>query len=127
MSATTAQETCLVLREVTDVLTRLGDALVGADLDALLAAEPLLEDLSRTLTDVTRRAASASSTRGDGASAPLAVELKAARLALLRAAHLGTGVYLFKAASDAAHGVVAYDRDGRSNRPGPSSALSTRG
>jgi hypothetical protein len=118
MSATTAQETCAVLREVTDVLTRLGDALVGADLDALLAAEPLLEDLSRTLTEVTRSAA---------ASAPLLPELKAARLALLRAANLGTGIYLFKAATDAAQGVVAYDRAGRSNRPGPSSALSTRG
>jgi hypothetical protein len=127
MSATTAQETCAVLREVTDVLTRLGDALVGADLDALLAAEPLLEDLSRTLTEVTRVG---------GASAPhvdsvdrqaILPELKAARLALLRAANLGTGIYLFKAATDAAQGVVAYDRAGRSNRPGPSSALSTRG
>lgn len=115
-----------MLREVTDVLTRLGDALVGADLDALLAAEPLLEDLSRTLTAVT------TSSCGGGALAPqhrqaVLPELKAARLALLRAANLGTGIYLFKAAADAAQGVVGYDRAGRSNRPGPSSALSTRG
>ena len=106
------------MREVTDVLTRLGDALVGADLDALLAAEPLLEDLSRTLTTTARRPVDRQA---------ILPELKAARLALLRAANLGTGIYLFKAATDAAQGVVAYDRAGRGNRPGPSSALSTRG
>jgi hypothetical protein len=119
MSATTAQETCAILREVTDVLTRLGDALVGADLDALLAAEPLLEDLSRTLDDCC------------APGPPIARPFSGAEGGSPRVAARGEPRHRHHICSrpprTPRRAWSAYDREGRSNRPGPSSPLSTRG
>jgi len=74
--STTLQETCVSVQSVTDVLTRLGDALASGDLDGMLAAEPLLADLTHALQR-------ASATPVDRAA--LLPHLTEARLALLRA------------------------------------------
>jgi len=51
--STTAQDTCLSVTRLTDTLSRLGDALAQPDLAGLLAAEPLLEDVTRALAAAT--------------------------------------------------------------------------
>jgi hypothetical protein len=117
--STTLQETCVSVQSVTDVLTRLGDALAKGDLDGMLAAEPLLADLTHAL----QRAAV---TPGDRAA--LLPHLTAARLALLRASALGQSLAQFKHASDYAQGLAQqYDRAGKTSQREPSGALRARG
>jgi len=117
--STTMQETCASVQSVTDALTRLGDALVSGDLDAVLAAEPLLADLASALQQAT-------ATADDRAA--LLPHLTAARLALLRASHLGNGLTQFKHASDCAQGLAhGYDRAGRTSQREPSGALRAKG
>jgi hypothetical protein len=117
--STTVQETCVSVQSVTDVLTRLGDALASGDLDAILAAEPLLADLAHALQQAT-------ATADDRAA--LLPHLTAARLALLRASQLGQSLAQFKHASDYAQGLAhGYDRAGRTSQREPSGALRARG
>jgi hypothetical protein len=117
--STTMQETCASVQSVTDVLTRLGDALSSGDLDAMLAAEPHLADLAQALQQAT-------ATADDRAA--LLPHLTAARLALLRASLLGNSLAQFKHASDYAQGVSeGYDRAGRTSQREPSGALRARG
>lgn len=113
------QETCASVQSVTDVLTRLGDALATGDLDVMLAAEPLLADLARTLQQAT-------ATADDRAA--LLPHLTAAKLALLRASLLGDSLTQFKHASDYAQGLAhGYDRAGRTSQREPSGALKAKG
>jgi hypothetical protein len=117
--STTTQDTCASVQSVTDVLTRLGDALASGDLDAMLATEPLLSDLSHALAHSTMAAADRHA---------LLPELAAARLALERAARLGENLIRFKQASDYAQGLAnGYDRAGRTNRAETAGALKARG
>ena len=113
------QETCASVQSVTDVLTRLGDALASGDLDAMLAAEPLLADLARALQQAT-------ATADDRAA--LLPHLTAAKLALVRASLLGNNLTQFKCASDYAQGLAhGYDRAGKTSQRGPSGALKAKG
>ena len=117
--STTAQDTSLTVRGLTDVLTRLGDALAAPDLDGVLAAEPLVEEFTRAL-----RQAMASPADRD----LLLPELVAARLALARTARLGNTLMAVAAISAHAQGLnVGYDRGGRANRPDPAGHLEARG
>jgi hypothetical protein len=117
--STTKQETCASVTALTAVLTRIGDALANADLEALLAAEPLLEELTQAI---------AVATASPAERATLLPELRAAQIALVRAARLGNGLTLFRTASDHAQGVAcAYARDGRATRRDPAATLNTRG
>ena len=117
--STTMQETCASVQSVTDVLTRLGDALSSGNLDAILAAEPLLADLASALNQAT-------ASRDDRAA--LLPHLTAAKLALLRASLLGNSLVQFKYASDYAQGLAhGYDRAGRTSQREPSGALRAKG
>jgi hypothetical protein len=117
--STTAQETCRSVRDVAAALHGVADALASADLQALLDAEPVLEDLTRAL-------ARATATPMDRAA--LGPELRAARLALGRAVRLGQGLALFRTASEIAQGrAVAYDRDGRTSQATQAGQLQARG
>jgi hypothetical protein len=117
--STTTQETCASVQGVTDVLTRLGDALASGDLDAMLAAEPLLAELAHVL---------AQSTASPADRDALLPELAAARIALVRAARLGEGITRFKHASDYAQGLASgYDRAGRTSHREAAGALKARG
>jgi len=116
--STTAQDTCLSVARITDALTRLGDTLARPDLDGLLAAEPVLEELTRALAQATASPAD---------RAELLPMLRNARLALGRASLLGESLLHVAAATmyaaGAAHG---YDRDGRTNHPSATTALDAR-
>jgi len=117
--STTAQDTCLSVTRITEVLSRLGDALAQPDLDALLAAEPMLEDLTRALAKATATPAE---------RALLLPLLRDARLALGRAALLGDSLLHVAAATTYAAGAAhGYDRDGRTNHPSATIALDARG
>jgi hypothetical protein len=117
--STTAQETCASLQDAATALNTLGDALVSADLDGLVAAEPQLEAVARAL-------GSLAATPADRAA--LLPELRRARLALTRVQRLGAGLALFSFATAYAHGAAAgYGRDGRGLRPEPAGALDARG
>lgn len=116
--STTAQDTCLSVARITEALTRLGDTLARPNLSGLLAAEPVLEDLTRAL---------AQATASPSDRAVLLPLLRDARLALERATLLGESLLYVAAATTyvagAAHG---YDRDGRTNHPSAMAALDTR-
>jgi hypothetical protein len=117
--STTAQETCLSISRLTDALTRLGDALARPDLEGVLAAEPLLEALTRAL-------AQASATPADRAA--LLPLLTDARLALRRATRLGDSLCaVAEATTHAAGTAYGYARDGRGSHPGAAPALEARG
>jgi hypothetical protein len=117
--STTAPDTCLSVRRLTDVMTRLGDALTTPDLDGLLAAEPLVEELAHALRTATATPADREA---------LLPELVAARLALLRAARLGESLITCAAISAHAQGFThTYARDGRANRRDPAGHLEARG
>jgi hypothetical protein len=116
--STTAQDTCLSVIGVTDALIALGDALARPDLPQLLAAEPLLEDLTRALT-------AATATPAD--RAVLLPLLRDAQLALRRAALLGDSLAFVAAATTHAAGAVqGYDRDGKTNHRSGGAAFDTR-
>ena len=116
--STTAQDTCLSVARITDALTRLGDALARPDLDGLLAAEPVLEELTRALTRATASPAD---------RAVLLPMLRDARLALGRATLLGDSLLHVAAATTYAAGAThGYDRDGHTNHPSAVAALDAR-
>ena len=117
--STTAQDTCLSVSRLADVLTALGDALARPDLDGLLAAEPLLDELSRAL-------ANAQATAADRAA--LLPLLDESRLALRRVELLGGGLLTVADASACAAGLSGnYGREGRSAQPGAATAFDARG
>jgi hypothetical protein len=117
--STTMQETCASVQSVTDVLTRLGDALSSGDLEAILAAEPLLADLAHALQQ---------STASADDRAALVPHLTAAKLALQRASILGSSLAQFKHASDYAQGLAhGYDRAGKTSHREPTGALRATG
>jgi hypothetical protein len=117
--STTAQDTCLSVSRLADVLTALGDALARPDLDGLLAAEPLLDELSRALS----RAQASPADRA--ALLPLLGE---SRLALRRAELLGEGLLTVAHASAYAAGLSrGYGREGRSARTTALTAFDAKG
>ena len=117
--STTAQDTCLSVTRLTDTLSRLGDALAQPDLAGLLAAEPLLEDVTRALSAATAVPAD---------RAILLPLLRDARIALGRAALLGDSLLHVAAATSYAAGAAhGYDRDGRTSHPSATTALDARG
>lgn len=116
---TTSHETCRSVRQLTDVLSRLGDALARPDLSSLLAAEPLLEELSGAL---------AGATASSHDRAELLPLLREAQLALRRTTILGESLMQAAAATGAAIGATGgYDRGGRTSRREAAGALQTRG
>jgi hypothetical protein len=117
--STTAQDTCLSVRRLTDALTALGDALARPDLDSLLSAEPLLDEVVRALN------AAAASPADRLQLLPL---LDEARLALRRVELLGGSLMEATQASTWAIGATqGYGRSGRSTQPAAAPALDTRG
>lgn len=117
--STTAQDTCLSVGRLADVLTALGDALARPDLDGLLAAEPLLDELSRTL-------ARAQANPADRAA--LLPLLDESRRALRRVELLGGGLLsVAHATAYAAGGAQDYGREGRSAQPGAVTGFDVRG
>jgi hypothetical protein len=102
-----------------DVLTAIGDALARPDLDGLLAAEPLLDELSRTL-------ARAQANPADRAA--LLPLLDESRLALRRVELLGGGLLSVTDASACAMGLShGYGREGRTAQSGAITAFDARG
>ena len=86
------QEAMLATRALTAALTGLGDALASLDLDAMLAAEPVLSTALASVTGVQPRLAPvADRGRAEG----LANELQAACAALARCARLGASLEEF--------------------------------
>ncbi len=86
--STTMQETCASVQSVTDVLTRLGDALSSGDLDACWRR-------SRSSPISHEALQQATATADDRAA--LLPHLTAARLALLRASLLGNSLRTIQA------------------------------
>ena len=117
--STTAQDTCVSVTRITAALSRIGDALAQPDLDALVAAEPALEELTRALAQATASPAD---------RVQLMPLLRDARLALGRAALLGDSLLHAAAATTYAAGAAhGYDRDGRANLRSATVALDARG
>lgn len=116
--STTAQDTCLSVGRLTDALTALGDALARPDLDGLLSAEPLLDELSRALAAATATAADRDR---------LLPLLDEARLAMRRVELLGSGLLAATHATAYASGTHGYGPGSRWHQPGAASALDARG
>lgn len=112
-------ETTDAVARLTAVLTSLGDALARPDLDGVLAQQPPLHDLARTLPTLASAPADRESLRA---------ALTAARIALRRVRQLGDGLEYFSAASRTARGLVeTYDRGGRTPDPARAGSFDVRG
>lgn len=117
--STTAQDTCRSVARLAEVLGALGDALARPDLGGLLEAQPLLDELTRTLAQASASAADRAALR------PL---LDEARLAMRRVELLGDSLLLATHASLAARGVGhGYGPGGHTVPAAPVTALDTRG
>lgn len=117
--ADAAQAACALARDVRDVLTGLGDALVTHDLDRILAAEPRLADVTSALQRLSQ----------GGPLPPAArTDLAAARLALRRCQRLGDTLDVFLTTTLVAQGRgPEYASHGRPSAAAARPGLTARG